>query len=286
MELIESNNNNLSIRRQSNLLKINRSEYYRYLKHRREEILIESRGEELKDNLLKLHNKYPIYGHRKLHYELLIRGYKLSRKKVLNLMKELKIRALIPKRNLSKSCKNHEKYPYLLKDIKITRRNQVWVSDITYIRLYGKCYVYLVCIMDVYSRKILSWRLSNSLNVEFLKESLLLGIEKYGVPEIFNSDQGSQYTSKEFTGLLKSYGITISMDGKGRALDNVYIERFWKSLKYEDIYLNYYENMSELKVGLSNYVKFYNKIRIHQGLCYKTPDEKYYEIEKDRAIAA
>ena len=204
----------------------------------------------------------------------------MSRKKVLKLMKELKIRALMPKRNLSKSKKSEEKYPYLLKDLKIDKANQVWSSDITYIRIGSKGYVYLVGIMDIYSRKILNWRLSNSLNVEFLKECFSEAIEKYGIPDIFNSDQGSQYTSEKFTKLLKYYKILISMDGKGRALDNVYIERFWRSLKYENIYLNYYEDIVECRSGVANYIDFYNSLRFHQSLDYLTPDEKYYGLEK------
>ncbi len=284
--LIESQNKELSIRRQCNLLKINRNIYYTQKKQEELMKLRKSKEMELKSKILKYHQIFPVYGHRKIRECLLREGYKISRKKVLKLMKELKIKALVPKRKLSKSKKEDKKYPYLLRDLEITRANQVWVSEITYIRIGNKGYVYLVGIMDVYSRKILSWKLSNSLNVEFLKECFSEAVVKYGIPEIFNSDQGSQYTSDKFTSLLESYKILISMDGKGRALDNVYIERFWKTLKYEDIYLNYYESVKECKEGVDNYIKLYNKLRVHQSLGYLTPDEKYYGLEKQKLKVA
>lgn len=286
LSLIEATNEELSIRKQCKLLKLNRSNYYR--KKTQEELLEEvlSKDKELKEKLLKYHILYPVYGHRKLRECLLREDYKLSRKKVLSLMKELKIKALEPKRNLSKRSKESKIYPYLLKDIEICRVNQVWESDITYIRIGSRGYVYLVGIMDVYSRKLLSWKLSNSLSVEFLEECFIESVEKYGLPEIFNSDQGSQYTSNKFTSLLKSYKILISMDGKGRALDNIYIERFWRSLKYENIYLNYYETFKECKEGVNKYIESYNKIRIHQSLGYFTPDEIYYGLDKQKLKVA
>jgi len=285
-KLIERDNKHLSIRAQCELLKINRSTYYGDKEKERLKELRKSRELELKEKILKYHKLFPVYGHRKLRECLLREGYKISRKKVLKLMKEMRIKALEPKRSLSKSKGNDKKYPYLLKDLEITHSNQVWVSDITYIRIGEKGYVYLVGIMDVYSRKILSWKLSNSLNVEFLEECFTEAVARYGVPEIFNSDQGSQYTSIKFTSLLESYKILISMDGKGRALDNIYIERFWKTLKYEDIYLNYYENLKECREGVSKYIELYNKLRVHQSLDYLTPDEKYYGLGKQELKVA
>jgi putative transposase len=185
------------------------------------------------------------------------------------------LKTIYTKPNLSISNKAHKKYPYLLKDLEIKRINQVWSSDITYIKL-NKGYVYLTAIKDLYSRKLLSWSLSNSLDAIFCVESLNKAIRSYGVPEIFNTDQGSQYTSDDFINVLENNNIQISMDGKGRAIDNIYIERFWRSLKYEDIYLNSYETINELKKGVDKYIKFFNKERIHQSLDYKTPDSIYY----------
>ena len=287
MKLIEEEKEGvLSIRSQCKLLKLNRSSYYREKKRKKELIFVKKKEEELKSKILKYHSIFPMYGHRKLRECIMREGEEISRKKVLNLMKELKIKALMPKRKLSKSNKENKKYPYLLRGLEIERANQVWVSDITYIRIGNKGYVYLVGIMDVYSRKILSWKLSNSLNVEFLEESFIEAKERYGLPEIFNSDQGSQYTSERFTSLLEYYEILISMDGKGRALDNVYIERFWKTLKYEDIYLNYYETVVECREGIDKYIKLYNKLRVHQSLGYLTPDEKYFGLDKQKLEVA
>lgn len=287
MKLIEEEKEGvLSIRSQCKLLKLNRSSYYREKKRKKELIFVKKKEEELKSKILRYHSIFPMYGHRKLRECIMREGEEISRKKVLNLMKELKIKALMPKRKLSKSNKENKKYPYLLRGLEIERANQVWVSDITYIRIGNKGYVYLVGIMDVYSRKILSWKLSNSLNVEFLEESFIEAKERYGLPEIFNSDQGSQYTSERFTSLLEYYEILISMDGKGRALDNVYIERFWKTLKYEDIYLNYYETVVECREGIDKYIKLYNKLRVHQSLGYLTPDEKYFGLDKQKLEVA
>ena len=282
LELIEASCNMLSIRRQCELLNLNRSNYYSRKDKGIELSSSRNREEELKEKLLKYNKLFPMYGHRRLRECLLREGYRISRKKVLSLMKELGIRALLPKRNLSRPNKKNRKYPYLLKGLKVERPNQVWVSDITYIRIGNKGYAYLVGIMDLYSRKLLSWRLSNSLSVNFLEECFLEAVSKYGFPEIFNSDQGSQYTSERFTKLLESYKVLISMGGKGRALDNIYIERFWKTLKYEDIYLNYYETLLKCRQGVDSYIKLYNSLRVHQSLDYLTPDEKYFGLEKQR----
>ena len=282
VKLIEPENKEISIRNQCCLLYLNRSNYYNYKKRQEKLKKLSEEEKELKEKLIKYHKIFPIYGHRKLRECLLREDYQVGRKKVLNLMKELKIRALEPKRNLSRQNKKAVKYPYLLRGLEISKPNQVWVSDITYIRIGLRGFVYLVGIMDVYSRKLLRWKISNSLNVEFLKECFSEAVERYGIPEIFNSDQGSQYISKKFTSLLENYRIMISMDGKGRALDNIYIERFWKTLKYEDIYLNYYENFKECKNGINKFIESYNKIRIHQSLGYLTPDEKYYGLGRQQ----
>ena len=180
-------------------------------------------------------------------------------------MKELGIKAVIPKRCLSKPGKNHKKYPYLLRNLEITHSNQVWASDITYVGLPGGI-VYVVAIIDLYSRKILSWNVSNTMDTAFVMEALMHAMMNYGLPEIFNTDQGSQFTSQEFTSLLEGEMVRISMDGKGRALDNIYIERFWKTLKYEDIYLYRYDSLKNLRKGLQQYFRFYNTERPHQSL--------------------
>lgn len=175
---------------------------------------------------------------------------------------------------MSVADKNHPKYPYLLRGKTIWLPNQVWASDITYIRLSGG-YVYLVTVIDLYSRKVLAWRVSNTLDAEFCVAALEDAIGRFGVPAIFNSDQGCQFTSLAFTSVLMAHGIEISMDSVNRALDNIYVERFWRSLKYEDIYIRDYRTMVELKAGLSKYFEFYNHKRFHESLGYETPASIY-----------
>jgi putative transposase len=216
---------------------------------------------------------HPFYGYRKVAEALKDMG--VTRKQVRRIMSKAGLCAIYPKRRLSRACKEHKKYPYLLKGMNIWLPNQVWAADITYIKLLGGN-VYLVAIMDLFSRKVLSWSISNTLDAEFCISALNNAIEFYGIPAIFNTDQGSQFTSDAFTGVLQRYGIRISMDGKGRAIDNIYVERLWRSLKYEDIYLNDYCSMEELKLGLKKYFNFYNTERFHQSLGYGTPDEIYY----------
>ena len=181
---------------------------------------------------------------------------------------------------LSKARKEHKKYPYLLKDKIIRYPNQVWASDITYLRLPGGN-AYLVVILDLYSRKVLSWRLSNTLDADFCVDALEEAIETYGEPAIFNTDQGSQFTSDKFISVLEDHHIEISMDGKGRALDNIYVERLWRSLKYEDIYLKSYETMRELRDGITKYFVFYNTERFHQSHEYLTPEVMYKSFSRE-----
>lgn len=222
--------------------------------------------------IIKEYHRHPFYGYRKIAKELKNKG--ITEKQVRRLMKKKGLKAIYPCSNLSISRKEHKKYPYLLKKKNICFPNQVWATDITYIKLDGS-YVYLVAIIDIFSRKVLSWSLSNTLDSQFCVECLESAIFKYGIPAIFNSDQGSQFTSEIFTDVLKSHKIQISMDGKGRALDNIYIERLWRTLKYEEIYLNSYESMKELKEAVKKYFRFYNSERFHQSLNYSTPDEIY-----------
>jgi len=189
-------------------------------------------------------------------------------------MKKAGLRAIYAGKQTSIPGKGHKKYPYLLRGKVAWLPNQVWATDITYIRLKGG-YVYLVAIIDLYSRKILSWRVSNTMDAEFCVSALEEAIAFWGVPAIFNTDQGSQFTSDAFVDVLETHGIRISMDGKNRALDNIFVERFWRTLKYEDIYLKDYETMSDLKLGLRRYLEFYNAERFHASLDYSTPNEIY-----------
>jgi putative transposase len=189
-------------------------------------------------------------------------------------MKKAGLRAIYAGKRTSVPTKWHQKYPYLLRGKAIWLPNQVWATDITYIKLSGG-YVYLVAIIDLYSRKVLSWRVSNTLDAEFCVAALEEAIAVYGIPAIFNTDQGCQFTSEAFTSTLTRYGIRISMDGVNRALDNIFVERFWRSLKYEDIYLNDYRTLGELKTGLARYFRFYNSERFHESLGYETPDAIY-----------
>jgi putative transposase len=198
-------------------------------------------------------------------------GHTVNRKRAQRLMRTLGLQGMAPGPNTSRAHPQHKVYPYLLRGIPIDRPNQVWSTDITYIRL-AKGFAYLVAIIDWYSRKVLSWRISNSMEAVFCVDCLEDALRIHGKPEVFNSDQGSQFTSDAFTGVLKRESVTISMDGRGRAFDNIFVERLWRSVKHEDVYLNGYATMGELLVGLSKYFIFYNGERPHQSLKNQTPD--------------
>jgi putative transposase len=213
----------------------------------------------------ELYTESPFYGSRRIAFEL-----KINRKRVQRLMRLMGIEALGPKPNTSKPAPGHKIYPYLLRNLSIDRPNQVWATDITYIHL-GSGFLYLVAIMDWASRAVLSWRLSNTMDVSFCVEALEEALSRFGTPEIFNSDQGSQFTSLAFTGTLERAGILISMDGRGRCMDNIFIERLWRSLKYEEIYLRHYGDGREARAGIEHWIAFYNTRRPHQALGYKTP---------------
>jgi len=250
-------------------LSVNRSSVYYRKTERKEE-------RELEEMIMLIYLKHPFYGYRRITETLKRNGYQVNRKHILRIMRELQIKAIYPKLNLSIANKQHKKYPYLLRDTEITHINQVWASDITYIRLHGGI-VYLTAVIDLYSRKVLSWQLSNTLDRSFCIEALNEAIIKYGKPEIFNTDQGSQFTSIEFTRVLSENNIKISMNGKGRALDNIFMERTFRSLKYEEVYLNDYESVSECRKSIGDYFRFFNKNRVHQSLGYITPDEVFYK---------
>lgn len=233
----------------------------------------------------ELHLLYPFMGSRQLRDVLRNEGVKINRKRVQRLMQKLGITAIYPKPTTSKPNLAHKTYPYLLKGLPITRANQVWCAEITYIPM-AKGFVYRVAIMDWCSRKVLSWRLSNTLDSAFCVEALQEAIGHYGAPEIFNTDQGCQFTSTDWIDELKAHHIQISMDGKGRWMDNVFIERLWRSVKYEEVYLKAYENPKQAHASLKQYFDFYNHRRPHQTLDGQTPEHVYNVLLKSLPQAA
>ena len=266
---MEPGNEQVAIQRQCELLGLARAAWYYQPKPENPEDL----------HLMRLmdeqYTETPFYGVLKMR-EWLKREHQIivNPKRVRRLLRKMGLVAVYPKRNLSKPAPGHKIYPYLLRGLKITRPNQVWSTDITYIRLSGG-FVYLVAIIDWYSRYVLSWSVSVTLDNGFCLDALDEAIRKYGKPDIFNSDQGSQFTSTGFTDRLKAEGIQISMDGRGRALDNIFVERLWRSVKYEDVYLHDYATVPEAVLGLRRYFGFYNAERMHQSLDYRTPQEVY-----------
>jgi putative transposase len=256
----------LPIVRQCQILQIARSGVYRKPVQDRE------LNQELKRLIKEIHSKRPDLGSRRMFDRLRDRGYNIGRHAVRTLMRKMGIKTVYCKPSLSKSHPHHKKYPYLLRGLEINRPNQVWATDITYIPTAGgNCY--LMAIIAWASRLMLSWRLSNTMDTAFCMDALHEAIDRYGTPEIFNSDQGSQFTSLELTNSLISNGIKISMDGKGRWVDNVIIERAWRSVKYEEVYLKTYESIVEARKALNAYFEYYNCERHHQGLDRKTPYE-------------
>lgn len=220
------------------------------------------------------YTRHPFYGSRKMTAYLRRLGHRINRKRVQRLMSKLGLAGMAPGPHTSRPHPQHKIYPYLLRGMAVSQPNQVWSTDITYLRL-ARGFVYLVAVIDWYSRKVLAWRLSNTLDSGFCVDCLEQALQTYGAPEIFNTDQGCQFTSEAFTGVLKTHGIAISMDGRGRALDNIFVERLWRSVKHEDVYLRGYATVPELLLGLTEYFVFYNTQRTHQSLDYNTPDEVY-----------
>ena len=220
------------------------------------------------------YTRRPFYGSRKITVYLRGLGYQVNRQRVQRLMGILGLAGMAPGPNTSRPYPQHKGYPYLLRGVEIERPNQAWSTDITYIRL-ARGFVYLVAVIDWYSRNVLAWRVSNTLDSGFCVDCLEQALQVYGAPEIFNSDQGCQFTSEAFTAVLKVQGIAISRDGRGRALDNLFVERLWRSVKHEDVYLKGYADVPELLLGLTDYFVFYNTERSHQSLDYRTPDEVY-----------
>jgi putative transposase len=224
----------------------------------------------------EMYLRYPFLGSRGMAQALKRQGHCINRKRAQRLMRLMGLESLAPKPNLSRSHPAHRKYPYLLKGVEVTRANQAWATDISYIPL-ALGFMYLVAVIDWYSRAVLAWRLSNTLDVGFCIEALGEALDRWGRPDIFNSDQGVQFTAEEFTAVLKAQGIQISMDGKGRCLDNVFVERLWRSLKYEEVYLNPYEGPRKAQRGIRQYFHYFNEERPHQALRYRTPMEVYAE---------
>jgi len=259
----------LSIVRQCELLSLPRSTFYHLPRPVTEEEL------QLMALIDRCHLKYPFYGSRRVRDWLEDQGHTVNRKRVQRLMRTMGLVALYPKRNLSLANQAHKVYPYLLRNLTIDRPNQVWATDITYIPM-ARGFVYLVAVMDWYSRRVLSWRVSSTLEASFCIAALEEAIENYGAPEIFNTDQGSQFTCDDFIGVLKEHDIRISMDGKGRWVDNVFVERLWRSVKYEEVYLKAYDDIASAKTSLGQYFEFYNSERRHQSLDRQTPDQVYY----------
>jgi putative transposase len=269
----------LSVRRQCELLGISCSGYYK--SPQKESAL----NETYKQIVLEKYTECPHYGRLKLTAHLRKMGHQVNPKRVYTIMRDLGISAIYAKPNTSIPRAEHKVYPYLLKEIEINRPNQVWCADITYIRVKGG-FMYLVAVMDWHSRYVLSWELSNTMDKWFCVDALQSALA-YQKPEAFNTDQGSQFTSEAFTSVLKEKGIQISMDGKGRCIDNVRIERLWRSVKYEDIFLRQYASVADLHAGLTRYFHYYNTQRPHQALGYQTPNLIYCthsQLAKEVAI--
>jgi putative transposase len=277
-ELVETGLKEISMTRQCELIGISRSSYYY------ESIPYSEQDIKIMHKIDKIYTDASFYGYRRIHMQLKEYGFSIGINRVLKYMNILGIQAIFPRKKRLTSIKNHEHkiYPYLLKELDINRANQVWCGDITYIRT-AKGFMYLAAVLDWHTKSVLSWKISNSMDTLLATEVLQAAINKYGAPEIFNSDQGSQYTSYYHTDLLKKYNIKISMNGKGRSIDNIAVERFFRTLKYENIYITDYQSVQDLKLGVANYIHFYNYNRFHSALGYKKPMNVY--LEKMKKVA-
>ena len=269
----------LPITRQARLLGLARSSvYYRPLDTDEADL-------KLMTAIDAIHTELPFYGIRRIRGELRARGFAVGRQHVATLMRRMGISAIAPKRRLSRPAPGHKIYPYLLRGLKISEAGHVWSCDVTYLPL-ARGFCYLTAIMDWASRRVLSWRLSNTLDASFCIEALKEALEREQAPEIFNTDQGSQFTCEGFASVLRDHEVAISMDGRGRWLDNVFIERLWRSVKHEEVYLKAYENLVEARRELGAYFHFYNHRRRHQGLADRTPDEVYWSTLRRQQAAA
>ncbi len=271
-------NHKLSLTRQAEILQLSRASLYY------EPVAASAAYLQLMRRLDELHLQWPFLGGRMLRDILRLEGIVVGRRHIATLMRKMGIEALYRRSNTSRRHPRHLIYPYLLRKLVIDRPNQVWATDVTYIPM-ARGFVYLVAVMDWFSRKVLSWRLSNSLTADFCVEALEEAIAKYGAPEIFNTDQGSQFTASSFIQVLQKHHIRISMDGRGAWRDNVFVERLWKSVKYEEVYLHAYDSVAAAKAGIGNYFAFYNGRRPHTALDRDTPDNVYFESQP-LAVAA
>jgi putative transposase len=265
--LVELGHPEISIRRQCELLGVNRSGlYYEPVGESDENLL-------LMRMLDEQYTRAPFYGSRRMTEWLIPQGHEVNRKRISRLMEVMGIEAVYPKPKLSLPGQGHRIYPYLLRGLAVERVNQVWSADITYIRM-AQGFLYLIAIMDWFSRFVLSWSLSLTMEVDFCIDALQRALRR-GPPDIFNTDQGSQFTSERFTGNLAARQIAISMDGRGRCMDNIFVERLWRSLKYEEVYLKDYASVADARTGIAGYFRFYNHERLHQSLGYRTPAAVY-----------
>ena len=276
--MIDRDHDQLSLVRQCNLLDVSRaSVYYRPAPPKAEDL-------ELMALMDRQYLKTPFYGSRKMRVWLRGLGHQVNRKRIRRLMRLMGLEAIYRRPNTSKPAPDNKVYPYLLKGLEINRVDQVWAADITYIPM-AQGFLYLVAIMDWHSRHVLAWKLSNTLDTDFCVAALEQALGK-GRPEIFNTDQGAQFTSEAFTGLLLEQGVRVSMDGKGRYRDNIFVERLWRSVKYEEVYLKAYQTVAEARTGINAYLEFYNRQRPHQALGYRTPAEVYQNGQEEKEAAA
>ena len=267
-EMLDAMHEQLSIREQCRIIALPRSRYY----YQPRPAMLDMK---IADEIDRIYTIHPYYGSRRIREEMKRLGYVIGRGRIRRYMHLMGYRAIYPKKNLSRPNKEHKIYPYLLRGVKVDHVNQVWSTDITFIPM-SHGFAYLVVIMDWYSRSVLSWRLSTTLDADFCVEAINEALAIYGEPEIFNSDQGCQFTSRDFTEKLLAKSIRISMDGRGRAFDNIFVERLWRTVKYEEVYIKSYENVKECRESLKTYFEFYNQERVHQALGYATPAEVYH----------
>jgi len=264
--MVDTQRKGLSIRKQCSLLSVNRSNVYY-------KTILPRNDTELANEIHELWLEMPYYGYRRITAELQRRGYQVNHKRILRLMRTMKLKALYPIPKTTIASPDHKIYPYLLKDVCIVSPNQVWSTDITYLKTSGG-FVYLVAIIDVYSRFVLSWRISNTLEKSFCLDMLACSLTR-NRPIIINTDQGCQFTSLAWINMVEGAGVRVSMDGRGRWVDNVFIERFWRTIKYEHVLLYSFDTVGQLKQSVGDFIETYNTRRLHQSLGYKTPAEVY-----------